>query len=1210
MESDGKNTLIKNIKMNNNENNFEIVSSTNKLKINDNLNIFIRIRPPLQREIKNNSYTQCLNVKSNCSNKIYISKTNKPLLLNSFENDTNTDVEIYNFDYIFKNDSTQNELFNIVGKNSIQNVLTGYNSTIFAYGQTGSGKTFTIEGSEEKPGLLPNIFENLFSFRDNLVSESNEEITILFSALQIYLEKLTDLLKSLNAPTKNNLDIYSNTKKLIENANNHFIKNAKSISPVRNNSNINTISLNDICEDLKISKTETGFEVKNLTEIPINNFSEAMLAFQESQNQRVTASTKMNEVSSRGHVIYTLKIFHSKNLPDSSSTINKKLNKTTYSKFNIVDLAGSERITKSGTTGNNLKESISINKSLFCLQGVVDALSNKNSLNYLKPPFRDSKLTMILSDSLGGNCITSLIACVSPSISEASESLSTLQFAGSCKKILNKPIVNMATEEIKKEQAKRRLYGQNYNINKNEEIEKEKKEKLKSLPWKGFKNYHYEHKSIITQELGEIFYIETKASDYDITKINHNSIKKDIFELQIDENLNNISKNDCLINNNKISIIPNKDCFLIEKNSYKKLIILLHASPSNSKEFLHWFPALSFYGYKVIAIDQPGYGLTKGKCHPCNSLKNFDKNGPCDVVLNVLKALKITEKVIIGGYDWGAGIAISLCSKFPNLFEKAIAFLPSYAEPTGNELKCFKIPILIIWVEGDQFHLWSKWKSLADKIPIKTIEIIKIKPTNRENLGECYNKISDLILRPIVVFLGEADPLKEKEELINPIKKIENDVKGNSVQANLNINFLEDIQNNENYSNQIYLLKDKLSTEVSSVYKFLDYLKIMGWKIYDEFLSKNNKEISEIFRGLPELSDNLLTKNPNFLVQMGVWRNLPLNFENMLNMPKYFKGRKIHILIPCSNMILINGKINPEFLIYKKSQKNINNFEKNENKLEFSEISENIKEEKFLSYTGIIEDYKKNEKTFIVKTFNKNKEIVILEFPEEEIFLWNNGQNFYKNNLNQIEMEDGIRANYSNALVKAKMLEISHAISDLIEKMDFSKSEDCQIFQKQCILKIRKCLNLISFYKGVDRERHGRTDCIGKLAIKGQAQCHGLSSTIASYILPFSEILGIEVLYRGGFSFINFLKEDNLKEAKNLNIEVSNKIEKHQWLQVNFRPSMNAFLLDFWYQEQFDDEEFLCMDMQKACLFVSYPHPKLLLKNKVMKVVENELSFV
>src|SRR5690606_15576090 len=112
--------------------------------------------------------------------------------------------------------------------------------------------------------------------------------------------------------------------------------------------------------------------------------------------------------------------------------------------FNLVDLAGSERISKSGTTGKNLKESISINKSLFSLQGVVDALTNPNSVNKKNPPFKDSKLTMILSDSLGGNCITKLIANISPSMTESSETVSTVKFASACSKIKNAPQRNQA----------------------------------------------------------------------------------------------------------------------------------------------------------------------------------------------------------------------------------------------------------------------------------------------------------------------------------------------------------------------------------------------------------------------------------------------------------------------------------------------------------------------------------------------------------------------------------------------------------------------------------------------------------------------------------------------------------------------------------------------------------------------------------------------
>jgi hypothetical protein len=972
-----------------------------------NIDVRVRIRPVLQRELYNNTYTQCLAVKDNL---IYISKENKAMILQNTDSIEN--IAKFSFNQIYDQQSTQDDIFKTVGVKSIKSALDGYNTTIFAYGQTGSGKTYTIEGGSDSPGLFPKLLGYLFQEREK------KDLTVKMTVLQIYLETMTDL-------------------------------------------------LNDCSKHpITIKKADNGYDCKHLSEHEVNSVEEAMKLFNRAQNRRIIQSTNMNDTSSRSHVIYTLKII-------------KGYKNVVYSKFNLVDLAGSERISKSGTTCVNLKESISINKSLYSLQGVVDALTNCNSPLKKNPPFKDSKLTMILKDSLGGNCITFLIANISPSLTECSESMSTLKFAAACRLIKNEPRKNQT--ELKND-AKLRLYGKE---------KKPEKKTEKVLPWKEHQfEYFYNY---VDTSFGKIAYIQTTCKNPQYT------------------------------------------------------MILLHANPSDSTEFIHWFQALSYYNIRVIAIDQPGFGRTKGKPFACNSVHNLEKGGPCDVVISVIKALDIKEKIVIGGYDWGAGIAISLCTRY-KIFDKLIAFLPSYAEPTGNELKCISIPALIIWMDQDQFHLWSKWKALAEKIPKKTVEIIKMKHYKVEHAGDCYEHYSDKIMRPVVMHFGIPDPLIDKEELANSVIKDGKDTKGNSITAKVNLNFLEDINLEQ---------LDKVEPGLKYVMKFKQLYAELGDKIYELYNTDNS--VSNLFTGLPTISPDVLEANPTLLVQLGIWRDLPANINTMWTGAKYFTGRKVLIFIPCSG--IANTK---DFLIYNPEA-----------------------QEKFLSPFGSIKEV--GDDFYTVETIGIDNKLYLLKFPKDEIHLYNSGQIFYKDNLNRIELEDSIKANYDNPLVKAKLIEICIKLAPLIDKMDYN-CDSIVNYQKLAIVLIRKCLNVTSFYKGVDRERHGRTDCIGKLAVNGQAQCHGLSSTISGYLLPFCSILGLELLYRGGYSYVN--ERDS--------IPVSNLIEKHQWLQVNLRPSMCSFVVDVWYQEQFNDDRFLMMELVENIRKGVYPHPKLLLKNKII----------
>ena len=299
----------------------------------------------------------------------------------------------------------------------------------------------------------------------------------------------------------------------------------------------------------------------------------------------------------------------------------------------------------------------------------------------------------------------------------------------------------------------------------------------------------------------------------------------------------------------------------------------------------------------------------------------------------------------------------------------------------------------------------------------------------------------------------------------------------------------------------------------------------------------------------------------------------------MLNSPKYFEGRKVHILIPCSPVVKENGLLNQNYLVYDQTQA-----------------------AKHLSYSGSIKGFSPELREFTVATRDVNCCQVELRIPSAEVFMLNNGQTFNKRGQNSIELEDGIVANYETTLVKAKLFQIAIELESVVAAMDFC-SGDIEDWQKLAVKTVRRQLNLISFAKGVDKGRVGRTDCVGKLAVNGQAQCHGLTSTLIAYLLPFAEMLGLEVKYRGGFSFLTQLKGGEQE------IRVSNSVEKHQWAEVNCRPRMSTFLVDVWYQDALASDDFLAVDVAEAMQTVSYPHPKLLLKSRAEDTESRHLCF-
>ena len=288
----------------------------------------------------------------------------------------------FNFDRIFQPSSTQEEIYSYGVKGIIDSVLNGYNGTVLAYGQTGSGKTYTMQGeigNENTKGIIPRMIKHVFDYIHE--QNSSSEFMLKVSMIEIYQEKIRDL-----------LDI------------------SRVNLPIRQDS-------------IK------GIYVDGCSERYVGCPRDVLNALELGANNRVQAATNMNEHSSRSHSIFILTI----------NQTNKKEGFSKIGKLYLVDLAGSEKISKSGVTGFNLIEAEKINLSLTTLGRVIYNLTDGKSQHV---PYRESKLTRVLQESLGGNSKTCLIITCSPSIYNESETLSTLRFGERAKKIKNKPKIN------------------------------------------------------------------------------------------------------------------------------------------------------------------------------------------------------------------------------------------------------------------------------------------------------------------------------------------------------------------------------------------------------------------------------------------------------------------------------------------------------------------------------------------------------------------------------------------------------------------------------------------------------------------------------------------------------------------------------------------------------------------------------------------------
>ena len=586
-------------------------SNNNNSNDEENITCYVRCRPLNSRELE---------INANC---IEISKDKTSITLKNNEHN-------YIYDKIFPAETDQETIFKEIGLPLLKKFLSGYNSTIFAYGQTGTGKTHTIIGpleslfddKNENFGLIPNILNFLFGQKEEakkiIIESSKEKVkkveyNLSCSCIEIYNEQLIDLL----------------------NNNSQFDK-ADEILKIR--------------EDPK-----KGMYIENLTELEIDSAKKAKELLISGFKNRHVASTSMNRESSRSHLIYTL--FLSTEFEIGEGVIVMR-----SSRMHLVDLAGSERQKYTNTQGQRIKEAGNINKSLSILGNVINAVIEFNEGKTKFVPFRDSKLTYYLKDSIGGNSKTVIIGNISQSYIQISETQSTLNFIQRAKMIKNKAkiienvndIVKMLQNEIKA------LKQTNEELNKKvEELLKENEEQKKNMELISKKNKSIHSKKTrdiedkIRQELVSEFrkkknnnispYSKDLSQENEVQNLSNLVTKNDLkelfekinhvlsFEEEINENfkfldMNNVSSIEKFLVQKEIysneiknqidEIINNKDTYIEElkkKDKLKDKIKIFYLTQENKKllQENNVYKTIAEYFVKQTNIEEKKESLSK-----------------------------------------------------------------------------------------------------------------------------------------------------------------------------------------------------------------------------------------------------------------------------------------------------------------------------------------------------------------------------------------------------------------------------------------------------------------------------------------------------------------------------------------------------------------------------------------------------------------------
>eukprot|EP00439_Symbiodinium_sp_Y106_P077114 s326_g16.t1 len=346
--------------------------------------VVIRVRPPLDRELSSPVWQHVVSVTGTSQICLYetIAEMNAGDRASGTSQVVNTHT--FTFDHVYDQIASQPDVYTSTARSSVMSALDGYNATILAYGPTGTGKTYTMEGcqGQDGHGIIPRSMEDIFQHIQE-AQNGHASFQVRASYLQIYNEVISDLLK----PDRSHLMIREDRRK--------------------------------------------GVFVEGLSEWLCRSPDEVQTLMEHGSSARATAQTGANDTSSRSHAVFIIVVEH--------ETLEGKRT----GRLNLVDLAGSERPRLTGATGQRLEETKKINQSLSALGNVISALTEQRG-PVCRPhvPYRDSKLTRLLEDSLGGNCRTTMMAMVSPAAEAFAESLSTLKFAQRAKGVVTTPQVN------------------------------------------------------------------------------------------------------------------------------------------------------------------------------------------------------------------------------------------------------------------------------------------------------------------------------------------------------------------------------------------------------------------------------------------------------------------------------------------------------------------------------------------------------------------------------------------------------------------------------------------------------------------------------------------------------------------------------------------------------------------------------------------------
>lgn len=859
---------------------------------------------------------------------------------------------------------------------------------------------------------------------------------------------------------------------------------------------------------------DSGVYVEGLSQVRINGVEEALRLIEVGAASRHTSATAMNETSSRSHAVFTLTVTTTDCEHEAGAGRSGR-----QSCLNLVDLAGSERVALTGNTGAKFKEGVAINQSLQALANVITALTErKGGTRRGHIPYRDSKLTRLLQRSLGGNCRTTVLANVSPAEFLADDTARTLRFACRATYVSTFARVNTTVDgrPIGASAARGGAGGASAGAS-GAKFTASELEKLESSAERAAK---------AATEHGEGFFNSYVA-----------------------------------IPHKKKGVLCYAQCFGNRVDA--PLVVLLHGYPSDSTAWEYMAPPLVKAGYRVALIDFPGFGRSPGDRLNPRSEANFVDGGPVECVLATLDHFGVPSAVIMG-YDWGGGVAVSVAHKYRKRVSKLILYHSTYSEQK-SELSKIKTKTLLLWRKTDQFHPYKWARTLEKKLVNSTLKTLA---TKKSRVGHVRG---DEVVDTVTGWLGHATGADGSD-------KDESAAAAETTDASTGADERKSVDSSEGKGSEgvaVFGIEGKDdaddSSGVSEAEAVAEFRKL--WRAgdlpryYGAVIGKGDTSLKptaiRLFSSLPIVSPHKMP-TPAHFVAAGLWATQPNGWDEMARSPRYFPGRQVCVRARGVNERCTSGQ---DYLAFDPAKA-----ARSRSAAAVSESKADL-DTAFVTHRAVI--------VGPASTGGDRVEVAVpavgggsatLDVPLSAVLSLNQPHTFPPTSGWKIDeteglsLEDGVRLTYGDLLTRARLCEIALALDSIVVGLDFAAEDasHCTEVQERCVTRIRKVLNITRLQDGVDRRREARMQSWGRLVTYGQGHCHGLSSTMAGALHTFSHVLGIDVRYRRGYVLSS--AECDSDGVALPTSSVSNKYDRHHWLELTYRPACTSVTCDLSFE--------------------------------------------